>query len=99
MLRLAFAALVLMAVPAAAQAQSSCGERAKFIETLSRNYQEVPAAMAIAGQRNLVELFVSETGSWTMLVTQPNGMSCIVAAGSDWELLPPEPPKPKGRDL
>ena len=80
------AAAMLWAVPA--EAQSACGVRAKFIETLAKNYQESPSAFGIAGQRNLVELFVSKAGTWTMLVTQPSGMSCIVAAGQSWEQFP-----------
>ncbi len=82
------------AVPA--QAQSACGERAKFIETLAKNYQESPSAFGIAGQRNLVELFVSKAGTWTMLVTHPSGMSCIVAAGQSWEQFPPATAKMTG---
>lgn len=92
-LLLATAAL-LWAVPA--QAQSACGERTKFIETLAKNYQESPSAFGIAGQRNLVELFVSKTGTWTMLVTHPTGMSCIVAAGQSWEQFPPAAAKMTG---
>lgn len=80
------AAAMLWAVPA--EAQGACGVRAKFIETLSKNYQEEPSAFGIAGQRNLVELFVSKAGTWTMLVTHPSGMSCIVAAGQSWEQFP-----------
>lgn len=81
---------------AAANAQSACGVRAKFIETLAKNYQEEPSAFGIAGQRNLVELFVSKAGTWTMLVTHPSGMSCIVAAGQSWEQFPPATAKMTG---
>ena len=80
----------------AANAQSACGVRTKFIETLAKNYQEEPSAFGIAGQRNLVELFVSKAGTWTMLVTHPNGMSCIVAAGQSWEQFPPATAKMTG---
>jgi len=79
-----------------ANAQSACGERAKFIDTLAKNYQEAPSAFGIAGQKNLVELFVSKAGTWTMLVTHPSGMSCIVAAGQSWEQFPPMAAKTTG---
>ncbi|MGH6854019.1 MAG: hypothetical protein ACREDX_00680 [Aestuariivirga sp.] len=81
-------AAVTMVYAAPADAQSACGERTKFIETLAQQYQERPSAFGIAGQRNLVELFVSKSGTWTMLVTQPSGKSCIVAAGQSWEQFP-----------
>ena len=88
------AAAMLWSGPA--NAQPACGDRTKFIETLAKNYQESPSAFGIAGQRNLVELFVSKAGSWTMLVTHPTGMSCIVAAGQSWEQFPPAAAKMTG---
>lgn len=37
-----------------------------------------------------MELFTNnKTGSWTVLITQPNGMSCIAASGESWEQMPP----------
>jgi hypothetical protein len=29
-----------------------------------------------------------EKGTWTVVSTTPNGLSCIVAAGKTWESLP-----------
>ena len=52
-------------------------------------YQETGKALAIAGQVNLVEVFASKAGTWTILVTTPEGKSCIIAAGNSWEDLPP----------
>ena len=92
----AFALVASLLWTTAANAQSACGVRAKFIETLAKNYQEEPSAFGIAGQRNLVELFVSKAGTWTMLVTHPSGMSCIVAAGQSWEQFPPATAKMTG---
>jgi hypothetical protein len=38
---------------------------------------------------HLVEVFASNDGtSWTIVVTRPDGWSCIVAVGEDWEMLP-----------
>jgi hypothetical protein len=72
-----------------AEAQSVCGNRAKFIATLAQKYEEMPAAFGIAGEKNLVELFVSKSGSWTMLMSHPTGMTCIIATGQSWEQFPP----------
>jgi hypothetical protein len=80
------AATVLSATPSVAQ--TACGDRAKFIETLSRKFDEMPSAFGIAGQKNLIELFVSKSGSWTMLMTRPSGMACIIATGQSWEQFP-----------
>ena len=64
------------------------GDRTKLIEALSQKYEEVPSAFGIVGQKNLVELFVSKSGSWTMLMTQSSGATCIMAAGQSWEQFP-----------
>jgi hypothetical protein len=72
-----------------AQAVGLCGSRADFIKALSDKYQETGKALGIAGQVNLVEIFASKAGTWTILVTTPEGKSCIIAAGSSWEDLPP----------
>jgi len=37
----------------------------------------------------LFELYVSPSGSWTLLATTPTGVSCLVGAGDDWEPRPP----------
>ena len=88
--------LLTMIVPAAAQAQSVCGDRAKLIEVLAIKYHETPAAFGIAGSRNLVELFISPAGSFTMLITEPRGVTCILATGQGWEELPIVPPSKMG---
>lgn len=72
-------------------AMGMCGLRADFIRTLADQYQETGKALGIAGQVNLVEVFASKAGTWTILVTTPEGKSCIIAAGSSWEDLPIKP--------
>lgn len=71
-------------------AMGMCGLRADFIKALAERYQETGKALCIAGQINLVEVFASKAGTWTILVTTPEGKSCIIAAGSSWEDLPPK---------
>ena len=78
-----------LAATSPAQALGMCGSRADFIKALSDKYQETGKALGIAGQVNLVEIFASKAGTWTILVTTPQGKSCIIAAGSSWEDLPP----------
>jgi len=74
---------------APAHAMGMCGKRADFIKALNDKYQETGKALAIAGQVNLVEVFASKAGTWTILVTTPEGKTCIIAAGNSWEDLPP----------
>ncbi|CAI2932603.1 hypothetical protein [Aminobacter niigataensis] len=39
----------------------------------------------MVGNSAVIEVFVSATGTWTMLMTDVRGRSCIVAAGDGWE--------------
>ena len=34
-----------------------------------------------------MELFVSKSGNWTALFTRPNGIACVMAAGSSLETI------------
>lgn len=88
---------LLLALAAPAQAQSVCGDRAEILKALAGKYQEVPVAHGIAGQWNLAELILSPTGSWTILMTQPPNVTCILATGQNWEVLIPLPPTIPGK--
>ncbi len=80
-------AIVLLAVAShLASAQSRCGPHDSMTATLAAQYKESQAARATVADA-LVELFVSEAGTWTMLVTNGSGVSCILAAGDGWESI------------
>ncbi len=51
-------------------------------------YSEIPVAMGLASNGGVIEVLASENGSWTLLVTMPDGTSCVLAAGESWEALP-----------
>jgi hypothetical protein len=85
---IALGAICAMTVPATATAMPTCGERSSIIEMLAKKYHEQPRAMAIANQRMLLEVYASQAGSWTILLTHPNGATCIVSAGDSWEEIP-----------
>jgi hypothetical protein len=74
---------------APAEAASLCGKREDFVKALTDKYHETTKAMGITGQTSLVEIYASKAGTWTILVTQPSGVTCIIAAGNSWEDLPP----------
>lgn len=70
-----------------AHAAGGCGQRELFRAALKEKYHEVPNKMAIAGSA-VVELFLSPEKSWTILVTDMTGKSCIIAAGHNWTDAP-----------
>ncbi|MBI2718907.1 MAG: hypothetical protein HYX36_09110 [Rhizobiales bacterium] len=78
----------LAAMSTSAQAQMVCGDRTVILKALNGKYQEMPNGMGLAGEKTLVELYTAKTGSWTILMTQPGGPSCIIATGQSWEQIP-----------
>lgn len=90
MLRLLLAAgLVALSGPAMAQ-QPMCAPRAKVLEALATQYSETPRAFGLNDAGSMVELAVSESGSFTLLVTRPDGITCIITGGEGWQdRLPP----------
>ncbi|MGC3938036.1 hypothetical protein ACOTTU_09510 [Roseobacter sp. EG26] len=71
--------------PAAA---ANCGPREAVIEKLKSKYAEHFTAGGLQTTRTsqtIVEIWSSpDTGTFTVLLTNPNGVSCVVAAGTDF---------------
>lgn len=61
-----------------------CAEHDMIADKLTAKYNEQRSGMGLVGSSGMVELFTSETGTWTIVVTQVDGTSCIVAAGNSW---------------
>ena len=77
---------------ASVDAKQACVTRDDATERLENKFQEkaVGRGLATSGKQ-MLELFVSDKGSWTLLVSHPNGQSCIVASGKSWHDLPQLP--------
>ena len=95
-MRTPIAALIALAISSPATAQQMCGERDQIVAALQAQFGETASDTALQETGNVVEVYRNrESGTWTILVTLPNGMTCLVAAGSAWEHLPdPDPGDP-----
>ena len=71
-----------------AQPKAPCAPRAEVVKSLGGLFSETPAARAIVADGALMEVFVSSEGTWTMLLTSPQQLSCLVGSGDNWEDLP-----------
>lgn len=80
----AFILALWAATPALAQ---SCLPREAALRTLAEQFGESRVGMGMTNGGMVVEVFASETGSWTILVTRPDGATCPVIAGEMWEAL------------
>lgn len=55
---------------------------------LAQRYGEVPLGVGLANDGNLLELLTSDGGeTWTLLVHLPGSVSCLLATGTDWQIL------------
>ncbi len=87
-----FAAAALMGpLGAHAQTQSQtllCGQRASVIGRLAEKYREAPVAIGVTSTGSMVEVLTTSDGTtWTIIMSNPNGTSCLVAAGEGWRAL------------
>lgn len=82
----------LLAGPALAGPQ--CGNRADISRVLAERYGEAVVGMGLAADGSLVEVYASETGSWTLVVSSAGQPSCLIASGQSWESAAPVLAKP-----
>jgi hypothetical protein len=75
----------LLATASSAPAQNQCAARSELIKQLDAQYGEKPAAVGQVDQQSVIEVYVSDQGTWTILVTGTDGGSCILASGEGWD--------------
>ena len=94
MARTLFASLValgLLSMPATApataqeQQRQPCGDRGDLMDQLKDKYHESQSGYGMTGNGAVVELLTSDAGTWTLVLTFPNGRSCMMATGDGWE--------------
>jgi hypothetical protein len=78
-------AMIFAASPASAAA---CAPRDQFARHLDTNYHEKSQGLGVATDGSLFEIFTSDKGTWSLLITNGQKVSCIVAAGDMWVAKP-----------
>ena len=87
-----------LAAPVAAlavvQRAPACNPRANVLKVLARRFGEALVATGLTSKGSMIEVLrASDGGTWTIIVTFPNGVSCLVASGKGWRDLPREEPE------
>jgi hypothetical protein len=59
-----------------------------MVSTLSERFSEKQHAYGLLGPQLIIEVFTSDKGGWTIVVTGADGISCVLAVGIGWETLP-----------
>jgi hypothetical protein len=87
----AVALVAISTIPVSAATASGappCGSRPEILKQLSKRFKEAPVALGLAKNGSVLEVLTSDDGeTWTIMVSQPNGSSCLVAVGEGWEEL------------
>lgn len=79
---------ILVAGTARAQVGPNCAPRHQVVQRLAEGYGESRQSVGLGANNALVEVFASvATGTWTIVVTSANGLSCLVASGQAFETL------------
>ena len=92
------AAIALIATQASAQ-QNNCGPREQVVERLTTIYGETRHTIGVDQGGTILEWWGSvEKGTWTILLTTPEGLSCIANAGDGFGVLVEALPA-RGTDL
>ena len=71
-----------------ASAQPVLGTHSAVSDNLKKSYAEVPVSMGVTKDGGVIEVYASPKVTWTLVITQLNGVSCLIAADQDWEELP-----------
>ena len=80
-------AAVSLPLPALA-GQVACSQRDNVLAQLGSKYKEAPKAAGVANNGGLIEVLTSDEGkTWTLILSMPNGTSCLLASGEHWQTV------------
>ena len=66
----------------------NCAAHATVVERLATRYGESRQSMGLGFDISVIEVFASDdTGTWTITVTRPGGLTCLVAAGEAYQQM------------
>lgn len=86
LLSLGIGAMLLATTHAQAQG-ANCAPHAAIIERLAENYSERRQSIGLGNNNTTIEVFASDTtGTWTITVTAAGGLTCLVAAGTAFQV-------------
>lgn len=97
-MKLLIAALAAcVALPA--MAQENCAPRDVVTESLRSRYGESVQSMGMVANGTVLEMWANaETGTWSIMITRPDGISCLPASGRGFEAVD-SPASPTGARL
>ncbi len=85
---------VVQARPMQIPQGAACLPRADMLQRLAEKYEEAPVAAGLTSTNNImVEILTTgDGGSWSLIITNIHGKSCMIANGYGWRSLDPPGP-------
>ncbi len=75
-------------ISASAAQNRSCDKRQSVIGHLANKYKEATVAIGVTNTGALVEVLSTGDGlTWTIIVSNPDGMTCLLATGEGWRSI------------
>lgn len=67
---------------------SNCAPFEIVNERLVSKYSEEQRTIGLTSQGAVITQYANdETGTWTIIAVNPNGIACVLAAGDGWEAI------------
>lgn len=80
-----FCGIAVLVGASAAQAEMLCGARDEIVTELKKTWEEDQTAIGLSNSGGVLEVYSSQKGTWTVLMTMPDGPTCMIGAGEHWE--------------
>ncbi|MBT4889011.1 MAG: hypothetical protein HON65_05620 [Rhodospirillales bacterium] len=82
--------LIMSALIPQASAEMICAGHNSVSEKLAKVFDELPTSAGLSSNGGMLEVYTSPDGTWTIVLTRPDGISCLMATGEHWEYSTPE---------
>lgn len=89
LLALLFALLLPFPAPVQALPDVPCADRAQVVNALRQQFREQLTGYGLSEAGVLFEIYAATDGGWSLIITSPDGKSCLVASGNHWEAAKP----------
>jgi hypothetical protein len=83
-----FAAISFVSIAGKAETAPQCGNHDKIVDVLGQKYKETRRVIGVVNSTAVMEMFMSAQGTWTIVITDTTGKSCITVAGEEWQDVP-----------
>lgn len=87
-MKLKYALIFLLLFSTPVWAQQVCQPREEIVSQLKKQYKEQQRIIGLSNDGTVLEIFSTKSGSsYTVTITRPDGITCVVNAGTGLEIM------------